>query len=69
MSTPPKTLDFHVTGGGTVYLVTPLNGEAEEHLNGHTGEESLWLGNSLAVEHRFIADLVAGLQGDGFTVS
>jgi hypothetical protein len=44
--------DFEISGGGTVYLVTPLNQTAAEHLEAVVSSESQWLGRSLACEHR-----------------
>lgn len=62
--------DFTVLGGGmdTVYLVEPQNARASVHLRQHVSDEALWLGYALAVEHRFIVDLVAALQDAGFEV-
>jgi len=61
--------DFVVEGGGSVYLFIPTNEAALEHLQGNVSEEALWLGDGLAVEWRYAADLVNALQTDGFTVS
>jgi len=49
-------------------MVRPLNEAATEHLNDHVGEDAIYLGPSLAVEHRYIADIVADLQRAGFKV-
>ena len=61
--------DFKVENHGTIFLFTPTNGAALEHLRENVSEESQWLGDSLAVEHRYAADLVAALRTNGFTVS
>ena len=60
--------DARVEGHGTVYLVRPLTRSALAWLTEHTAEDAQWLGNGLAVEHRYVADLVAGLREHGFTV-
>ena len=66
---PTDGPDFRVSGGGTVYLVTPQNEAAAEHLRSNVGDEARWLGKGLAVEHSYIGDLVDGLRQEGFTVS
>jgi hypothetical protein len=64
----PAEPDFKVFGGGTLYMVQPLNDCAKDHLESHVGEDAIYLGPSLAVEHRYIDDLVAGLRQHGFKV-
>ena len=55
--------DARVEGGGTVYLVRPLTGRVSAWLREHTdADNSTWFGNALAVEHRYISDLVAGMR-------
>jgi hypothetical protein len=60
--------DFVVFGGGSVYLVRPLTDDAGNHLLRVVGEEAQFLGNAVAVEHRYIAEFVLALAEDGFTV-
>lgn len=58
--------DFRVTNGGSMFLVHPLTQECRDWLDENVQAESWqWLGNALAVEHRFIEDLVEGMQNDG----
>jgi hypothetical protein len=61
--------DFRVENHGTIFLFTATNTDALEHLRNNVSEEAQWLGNSLAVEHRYAVDLAAALQAEGFTVS
>ena len=67
--TAAPAADFVVSGGGSVYLVHPLTDDARSHLLRVVGEEAQFLGNAVAVEHRYIADFVAALAEDGFTVA
>ena len=63
--------DVHVSGGGTVYLVHPLTQAAKDWIQEHVGqpgEDVSYLGDALAVEHRYVGDLVAGMQADGLVV-
>jgi hypothetical protein len=59
--------DFSMTGGGTVYLFNPLTIKAKAWLAEHCPPdgEHQYFGNSLAVEHRFVADIVAQAELDG----
>ena len=61
--------DFVIDGGPTVFLFAPQNAEALEHLQENVSEDAQWLGNGLAVEWRYAADLVNALRSRGFSVS
>lgn len=60
--------DFEVYGGGTVYMVQPLNETAKTFLYDRLGDEAQFLGEAVAVEHRYIADIVSNLREEGFLV-
>jgi predicted thioesterase len=60
--------DFLVTGGGTVYLLHPLTDAAREWVAEHLPEDAQRLGNAIAVEHRYIRDIVYGARHDGLAV-
>jgi fructose-1-phosphate kinase PfkB-like protein len=61
-------IDFTVMGGGSVYLLRPNTEEAEAWVEEHIPEDAMMMGNAIAVEHRYIADIVVGIQNDGLTV-
>ena len=51
----------------TVFLIEPLTNQAETWLKENVAAESWnWLGKNLAVEHGYIADIVAGMFEAGF---
>lgn len=52
----------------TIYLVTPLTEAGREWISENVSDDATWFGGALAVEHRYITDLVAGMQGDGLEV-
>ena len=56
-----------MTGGGTVYLFHPLTNKARAWLALHCPPdgEHQYLGNALAIEHRFVADIVQLATDDG----
>ena len=60
--------DASVEHHGTIYLVHPLTEPALAWLTEHVSEDSQWFGNALAVEHRFVADLVAGMRDAGLVI-
>lgn len=67
--THPNIADFNVQNdGGSLFLVTPETDNARAWLDEHVSEEATWFAGSLVVEHRYIENLMAGIQYDGFTV-
>jgi hypothetical protein len=60
--------DFEVSGGGSLFILTPLNSDAREHLESNVNEESQWWAGGVAVEHRFIGGLVEALRENGYVV-
>lgn len=63
-----KGLDYFVANHGSLFLFTPLNRRAERHLKAHVASDAQWMGNALAVEHRYALPLAEQLQSDGFAV-
>jgi len=63
--------DFSIEGEGrfcTVYLLRPLTPAAFEWVEQYLPQDAQRLGNAVAVEHRYIAEIVAGIQNDGLAV-
>ena len=51
----------------TVFTLTPLSKEARNWLKENVASEPWqWLGNSLVIEHRYIADVVSAMLEQGF---
>lgn len=63
-----KAVDFTVVGGGSVFLLTPLTDDAKNWSDEHIDPEAQKLGNGIAVEHRYIGELVDGIRAEGFTI-
>jgi len=53
----------------SIYLLTPITPEAKEWIEENVSEDSQWLGNGLAVEARYLSDLVSGMSEDGLILS
>jgi hypothetical protein len=60
--------DFIIENHGSVFLVRPTNEGAVQHLRENVQGDASWFGDALAVEHRFIENLVAQLREEGWTV-
>jgi hypothetical protein len=58
--------DASLENHGSIHLVRPLTECAVSWLDENT--DGTWFGNALAVEHRFVADLVAGMRESGLVV-
>ena len=66
-SSPPRP-DLLVCGGGTVYLLFATSSAGESWLDEHIPEDATWFGGGVAVEHRYVGDIVSGAINDGLRV-
>ncbi len=62
------TADFGVANHGSIFLLTPFTEAADAWAEEHLPEDAQRLGPAIVVEHRYIGDIIAGIQGDGLTV-
>lgn len=61
-------IDFEVSGGGTIYLLRPLTRAARTWVAEHLPTDAMRLGDAVAVEWRYIGDIIGGAIGDGLVV-
>lgn len=62
-------MDVKVMNHGSVVMVEPVSDEAKTWVNENVGLEGWqWMGNSFAVEPRYLGDLLDGMRAEGFTV-
>jgi hypothetical protein len=61
-------IDFEISGGGSVYLLRPLTRAARAWIADHLPADAMRLGDAVAVEWRYIDDIVGGAIGDGLRV-
>ena len=61
--------DFIVENHGSIFLLRPVSAAASDWVSEHIPEDAQWFGDAVAVEHRYIGDIVRGIQNDGFMVS
>jgi hypothetical protein len=60
-----RSIDFVVRDEGTIWLFTPLTPAALQFLSDRIQEDVQYFGHSLAVEHRYVYDLLIGLREHG----
>ena len=58
---------FRVVNEGSIFLLQPLSPAAVTWTNECLPEDRLCFGSAVAVEHRFIADILQGITNDGLT--
>jgi len=67
----PSGPDFTVENHGSIFLLQPQNKQAidwvEEHIGPENGYQPYF--PTIVVEHRFIANIVEGIQSNGLVVS
>ncbi len=63
--------DFVVENHGSILLLRPQNENAIAWVDDHIGSDNGYQPYypTVVVEHRYIADIVAGIQNDGLAVS
>lgn len=57
--------DFVVRDEGTIWLFTPVTPAAFDFLAEHIQSDAQYFGSSLAVEHRYVYDLLIGFREHG----
>jgi hypothetical protein len=62
-------LDVEVENHGSVVLVRPLSDAARAWLAEHVSPDAQRFGGAVAVEPRYVANLVDGMIGDGLVVN
>jgi hypothetical protein len=60
--------DARIENHGSIFLIRPFSPDAKEWLHTFVDPESHYLGNALAVESRYIAEIVAGMHEAGLDV-
>lgn len=61
--------DFSVQNEGTIFILYAHTDAAREWVSEHLPTDRMtWAGDGTVVEHRYIADIVAGTKGDELAV-
>ncbi len=63
--------DFLVENHGSIFLLRPQNENAIAWVNEHIGQDNGYQPYypTVVIEHRYVADIVAGIQDDGLVVA
>lgn len=62
-------MDFTVSNEGSIFLLTPLTQAAKDWVEEHLPEDRQSFGGAVVIEHRYISDIVAGIQAYGLEVA
>ena len=64
------TADFEVQNHGSIFLLIPQSTSARIWVHDHIGKDNGYQPDypTVVVEHRYIADIVRGIQNDGLAV-
>lgn len=65
---PSAANDVRVANEGSIFMLYPLTTEARVWLTDHLAEDAQWFGGGVAVEHRYVQDVVRGMTADGLVV-
>lgn len=66
---PNQPADFIVETHGSIYLLRPMNDRAKQYLKATVDAEPyMYFGEALAVERRYISEIVRGAIEDGYIV-
>lgn len=68
LSSGTKQADFLLSGGGSLYVLTPMSEQSTEWIDKHIDPSAQSFGGGIAVEHRYIQDIVEGIKNDGMSV-
>ena len=66
--TSPPRPDLLVSGGGTLFLLFATSPRGDAWIEDHIPDDAQWFSGGVAVEHRYIGDIVAGAISDGLRV-
>ena len=61
-------VDFHLYGHGSISILAPISQAAKDWVADHIPDDAQWFGHGIAIEHRYVHDIVEGLQADGLTL-
>ncbi len=64
----PPVPDVVIQDEGTIFLVRGQSVAGAEWIVEHLPDDAMRFGGAIVVEHRFIDDIVNGMQADGLTV-
>lgn len=61
--------DFLLVDNGSVVLLTPLSKAAKQWIEENISDDSTWFGRSLAIEPRYVDDILNGITNSNLEVT
>jgi len=64
------TADFELQNHGSIFVLIPQSTSARIWINDHIGRDNGYQPHypTVVIEHRYVADIVRGIQNDGLAV-
>lgn len=62
------TIDFSITDHGSVWLLRPCTDAARDWISEHIPSDAQFLGNSVAIEPRYVPAIINGIVDDGLEI-
>jgi hypothetical protein len=63
-----EDVDFSLYNHGSIVALVPRTQAAKDWCSDHIPEDAAWFGHGVAIEPRYVHDIVEGLQADGLTL-
>lgn len=60
--------DFRLRDSGSIWLLFPVSDAAKAWIEENIPDDAQWLGKGLAIEARFVDNILGGLAGAGLAV-
>ena len=61
--------DLSLSNHGSLWLLTPHTEASEQWVDDNLSDARQMLGRAIAIEPRYVADIVAGIRADGLTLN
>ena len=61
--------DFTIQNEGSIALLHPITGAAHDWVSNHIPEDAQRFGDAIVIEHRYVFDVLFGIDADGLVVT
>jgi hypothetical protein len=63
------TPDFELRNEFTIFVLRPLTDEGRDWINENIPENAMTWAGGVVIEHRYVADIIAGVVDSGLTIA
>lgn len=60
--------DFITADHGSIVILIPASEDARYWVDDNLDPDAMWFGKGVAIEPRYVADIIDGITADGLTV-